>query len=318
MTNKSSFGIRIWTPLFVLAWLLLAQCAKEIIIDLPEEQPRLVVVCHFTDGEQFRAKFSLSKPVNDGSKPVIFKDVDATLAINGDFWARFKPDTTIKDKIAYWESPQSKLASAGVEYSFTLRVAGYPNVQATSSIPHKIPLQHVVLGASDVSVVPLGNGLQELRIPLELRLPYLPVTGRYFAFNLTHETYVYESFNPPIIDNIQEGRTNFLTDGRTFSLLHDIPEPIVLVNENFWADNRRSLYLVARIPFDPDSERPQRIFVEWRTLSEEFYRYHLSLSRQGNNVPFSEPDAVFNNIQGGYGNFSGYSVSMDTVLIPNF
>lgn len=318
MANQTGIGERLWTPLFVLTWLLLAQCAREVIIDLPDEPPRLVVVSHFTDGQKIRAKFSLSKPVNDPSKPVIFKDVDATLAVNGEFWSRFKPDTTVKDKIRYWESSESRLASAGVEYSFTLRVAGYPTVQSSSKIPFPIPLQHVVLGAAQVSVVPLSNGLQELRIPLELRLPYLPTAGRYFAFNLTHETYVYESFNPPIIDNIQEGRTNFLADGRTFSLLHDIPEPVVLVNENFWADNRRSLYLVARIPFDPESERPQRIFVEWRTLSEEFYRYHLSLSRQGTNVPFSEPDAVFNNISGGYGNFSGYAVSMDTVLIPNF
>jgi len=35
-------------------------------------------------------------------------------------------------------------------------------------------------------------------------------------------------------------------------------------------------------------------------------------------LPFSDPDAVFNNIEGGYGNFSGYAVSRDTVVIPNF
>jgi hypothetical protein len=54
---------------------------------------------------------------------------------------------------------------------------------------------------------------------------------------------------------------------------------------------------------------PSKLLIEWRTLSEEFYRYHLSLSRQGNlALPFNDPDAVYNNVSGGFGNFSGYSV----------
>jgi hypothetical protein len=97
------------------------------------------------------------------------------------------------------------------------------------------------------------------------------------------------------------------------SLLHNIPEPVVLINEKFWSNNRRTIFLDALIPFDPQTERPRRIFVEWRTLSEEFYRYHLSLARQGDNLPLSDPDAIFNNIQGGLGNFSGYAVSVDTL-----
>jgi hypothetical protein len=52
-------------------------------------------------------------------------------------------------------------------------------------------------------------------------------------------------------------------------------------------------------------------------LSEAFYRYHLSLARQGENLPLSDPDAVFNNVQGGLGNFSGYAVSIDTVALPD-
>ncbi|MBL7776183.1 MAG: DUF4249 family protein, partial [Saprospiraceae bacterium] len=77
-----------------------------------------------------------------------------------------------------------------------------------------------------------------------------------------------------------------------------------------------SLDLDAIIPFNPAYERPRRLFVEWRTLSEDFYRYHLSLARQGNNIPWSDPDALYNNIQGGYGNFSGFSLSGDTIQIP--
>ncbi|MDO8368070.1 MAG: DUF4249 family protein [Saprospiraceae bacterium] len=298
---------------------LFLRCAREVIIDLPDEPTKLVAVCHFTDGENFRVRISLSQAVNDGNEPEFLQSmVDATLSVDGQFWDRLKPDTTIINEITYWESNRFQKAESGVEYAFSVRVPGYPSIQSSSKIPDHVDLEAIVLGAGDVSIVPLSDGQSELRIPLELRLKNLPVGEHYFAFNLTHETDVYETLNPPVFDHKEESRTNFLTDGRTFSLLHDIPEPVVLINENYWADDRRTLYLTARIPFDPETDQPRLIFVEWRTLSEQFYRYHLSLSRQGSNLPFSDPDAVFNNIKGGYGNFSGYAVSLDTVVIPDF
>lgn len=304
---------------FTVFWLLLARCAREVIIDLPEEPTRLVAVCHFTEGEHFRVKISLSKPVNDGGKTEFLQeDVDATLSVKGQFWDRLKPDTIVKEKITYWESNLFQIAQSDIEYSFSVRVPGYPAIQSSSRVPIHVPLEPILLGPSDITIAPSGDGQSELRVPLELRLENLPPGNHFFAFNLTHKIDVYETLSPPVIDFSEEGQSNFLTDGRTFSLLHDIPEPVVLVNENYWADDRQALYLVARIPFDPNFERPHSIYVEWRTLSEEFYRYHLSLSRQGSSLPFSDPDAVFNNIQGGYGNFSAYSVSLDTVLIPNF
>jgi len=305
--------------LFMLAWVLPARCAREVIIDLPEEPTKLVAICHFTEGDRFRMKVSLSKSVNDGTATKFLQDgVDAILSTNGQFWDRLIPDTTKRSEISFWESRIGKTGQAGQTYSFSVRVPGFPVIQSSSYIPQPSPIQHIVVGPADISVVALGDNLSELRVPLELRVKEFPSENHYFAFNLRHETAVYETFMPPTIDFWEEGRTNFLTDGRTFSLLHDIPEPAVLINENYWADNQKTLYLVARIPFNPAYERPRSIFVEWRTLSEDFYRYHLSLSRQGSNLPFSDPDAVFNNIEGGYGNFSGYSVSRDTVLIPDF
>jgi hypothetical protein len=305
--------------IWVLTGFLWAGCAKEVVIELPEEPTKLVAVCHFTEGENFKARITLSKPVNDGSKTeYLRKDVDATLSINGQFWDRLIPDTTITSKITYWKSNKNQRAEQGIRYTFSVRVPGYPPIQSSGSIPEHIQPEPVVVNPEKIIIVPGANGMSELRVPLSLSLPFLPSEGRYFAFNLTHEKDVYESFNPPVIDFTEQGQTNFLTDGRTFSLLHDIPEPVVLINENFWADGRKTLELIARIPFDPQNERPKRIFLEWRRLSEEFYRYHLSLSRQSSSLPLSEPDAVFNNILGGYGNFSGYAVSSDTIPLPGF
>jgi hypothetical protein len=177
----------------------------------------------------------------------------------------------------------------------------------------------VQIKQGDIVVENRSDGSREWRIPIELSVQDLPSEERYFAFYLTHDMVVFEPGDPNSVDYTEEQLpTNFLADGRTISLLHNIPEPVVLVNENYWSEDRKTLYLTARIPFDPETERPEKMYITWRTLSPEFYRYHLSLSRQGGNLPLTDPDAVFNNIDSGLGNFSGYSFSVDTIVLPVF
>jgi hypothetical protein len=60
------------------------------------------------------------------------------------------------------------------------------------------------------------------------------------------------------------------------------------------------------------------VYVELRTISEEYYKYHSSLARQVivRQDPFAEPVTIFNNIDGGYGNFSGFSSSISSSDLP--
>lgn len=304
--------------LFVLATLLACGCAREVVIDLPEEEPKVVAICHFTEGEHFKVNISLSQEVNDGSDPEFPGEVDVTLSVNGQFYDALYRERGVGNTY-YWKSHKAKIPREGIRYNLDVRVPGYPVAEAGSSIPRHYGIGPFQILTSDLQVSEIGNGMNELRIPIELKLDELPDHGRYFAFFLNHDMQVYESLSPPVADYTKEQvPTNFLSDGRTISLLHNIPEPVVLVNENYWDDNRKSLFLTARIPYDPDTERPKKLYISWRTLSEEFYRYHLSLSRQGGNLPLSDPDAVFNNVEGGLGNFSGYSIAIDTIAIPGF
>jgi hypothetical protein len=191
------------------------------------------------------------------------------------------------------------------------RLQGYPTIETQGRLPQYQPIEQFALSFRDVDTVRLDDGRSELRIPLELRLVNLPGSERYFAFRISHEIGVYDlDYNPPLLDETQTSdSTFFLADGRTLSLLYNTPENLVMVNENFWNEDRRTLSLTARIPLSPDdgSRRLLNLSVEWRTLSKEFYKYYQSLARQGTSLPLSDPDAVFNNINGGYGNFSGYA-----------
>jgi hypothetical protein len=298
--------------ILVILWIFLAQCAQEVIIDVPAEPIRLVAISHFTEGEKFRVRVTLSQPVYAAVDPEVPEEAVVRLFAGG---AEVDQLTgTYEGNDFFWESHVT--ANAGVDYQLKVALAGLPPVEAISKVPAHIRIEPVTLNPDSVSVQDLGNGRMGIRIPLELTLPALPAENRYFAFHLEQETGVYDDSAHQQLDYAFQTPASFLANGRTLSLVHELTEPVVLVNEKFWSDDNRTLKLEALLPFTPPFERPLRLLVEWRTLSPEFYHYHLSLARQSPNQPLSDPDALFNNVTDGLGNFSGFAVSVDTLTVP--
>lgn len=295
------------------SWLLFAQCAREVTIDLPETPTKIVAICHFTHGQPFKIKVTLSQPVYDAQNPVVPDGAEVTLAKEGAFIDKlFRVNS---DGQVYWQSRDS--GEVQVPYSIAVRVDGLPTAQAASMIPKFFPLKPVKINQADITETLLPDGRKLLNIPLHLHLGTLPADNRYFAFFLRHDIDVMEANGTDVSFTYEGLVTNYSADGRTLSLLHDTPEPAVLINEKFWSDGRDSLLLDARIAYAPaENERPRRLYVEWRTLSADFYKYHLSLDRQGSNLPLSDPDAVYNNVSDGYGNFSGYAIGVEMIELP--
>lgn len=275
-----------------------------------------MAIGNFKPGEFFKVKLSFSQPVYENTDPnVPGQNTDVTIAVNGKFYDRLIRKVNAKGEVT-WEG--NDLVFGETPYSLAVQVPGYPPLRANSSVPLHTPLEPLKAKSSDITIQKLSDGSLAMVIPLILRLKNGSVPAKpYFAFNLRQEMEIFEIINgQKVVDRTEEKTAFYFTDGRTFSLLHNIAEPVTLINERFWSNDNNEILLNAYIPYDPSKQLPRRLMLEWRTLSEEFYRYHLSIARQGNNQPLSEPDAIFNNMLGGYGNFSGYSVSNDTIDIP--
>lgn len=304
-------------PLLCIIGLLWSGCVREVGIDLPEQPSRIVALSHFSPGEPFRVEVSLSQSLTDAGDPALPFNADVSIAIEGKFLDKLFRVSDNSGRI-YWESRDLVLSET--PYSLSVRIPGKEPVEALSSAPAPAQLEQIRIDTARMQIIELADGKRALRVPLQIVVANLPAEKRYFAFSLRHEIQVFEIIDgqpvPGTVDEYKEEATKFLADGRTLALVYDTPESVVLVNENYWSDNNNVLAVDAQIPFDPKYEKPSRVFVEWRTLSEEFYRYHLSLARQSNNLPLSDPDALYNNIIGGYGNFSGFSSSTSTLTLP--
>lgn len=306
--------------ILILAFLGIAgiRCVREVDIDLPEQPVKIVALSHFTPGEPFRVEVSLSQPLTAAGDPVIPFEADVAIALEGKFLDKLYRVTGAGTRL-YWESRD--LVAPETEYLLSVRIAGMEAVEALSYAPNPVRLDRIQIDTPNIRLIGLPDGKVAMRAPVRIYVADLPAEKRYFAFGLSQEVATY-----PVIDNqirldlppdeYSYESTKFLADGRTLALVYDTPEKVVLVNENFWSDGKNYLALDALIPFDSSEQRPRHLIVEWRTLSEQFYRYHLSLARQGNNLPLNDPDALYNNVMGGYGNFSGYAFDTDTLTLP--
>lgn len=304
--------------LLLALWLSGIYCVREVDIDLPEQPVKIVALSHFTPGQPFRVEVSLSQALTDAGDPAVPFSADVAIALEGKFLDKLYRVSGNGSRI-YWESRD--LVTPESEYLLSVRIAGLDPVEALSYAPNPVLLDRVQIDTANMRLLDLADGKVAMRVPLKIFVSNLPEEKRYFAFNLAQEIATYPVINdeirldlPP--DEYTYESTKFLADGRTLALVYDTPEKVVLVNENFWSDNKNYLALDALVPFDSSDQRPLHLFVEWRTLSEEFYRYHLSVARQGNNLPLNDPDALYNNVIGGYGNFSGYSADIDTIALP--
>lgn len=296
---------------FLLSGLLALDCAREVIIDLPEEPSKIVIVGKFTANDTFRVRVTLTQPLYEAEELLAPANAAVTVSKEGEVYAKLFRQGSPGG--AYWQS--RKLVEPDVDYTINVQIGGYPLASATSAVPKHLDIEPVTVAYDEISIENLVDGRQQLRIPLTIQLAAPLPEQPYFAFNLTSDIDVGQQQPPDF--QIEGQQAYFAVDGSTLSLLHNIPENVVLINEKYWSDGRRTLYLDALIPYKPEEDQqPVRLYVEWWTLSAEFYRYHLSVARQGSNLPLSEPDAVFNHVENGYGNFSGYSTTIQAIELP--
>jgi Domain of unknown function (DUF4249) len=299
---------------FLTVFLTPVQCVKEINLELPTEKPRLVVNGNFEPGQPFKVRISVSQPVYIGSKPPGITNAIVRLEQEGEL-IEFLSEKLVDGQVV-WESKHR--AKANVPYSLAVQAGALDPVSATGYAPPAGRLHHIVVLPDSIVRKPLNDSITRWRIPLELTMKTPLPAQPWFGFQVKGIAGHYPDLSVPlpILDSLAQHPASVVTDGRTFALIHQLPENMSMLNENFWRKSDQTLKMQIEMDVQTANEWPHALFLTWFTLSEDFYRYHLSLSRQGFNSPLSEPDALYNNISGGYGNFSGFSRDTQTIWLP--
>ena len=278
--------------------LLLLSCAKERIIDLPEESPKLVVLANAIEGELLNVYISYSAPVYAIDTSSINQKRSVVLEYENLPGEELQPKTA-DNGVIYYQSKTRMIS--GDTYTLSVSQPGFEPVSGSTTVPHASEVYNIVLNPASFTTSAVDSVTSVLRVPMNIKLANLPETDSLFAFRLKYER---------VLNNgdITENKATFLAAGAVLANIHESPDLIFIVNKKHWKNNTNAtLSIDVLMPFIATKTDHIEIILDWHTLSPEYYKYHISLSRQGDyTLPFSTPDVVYNNIINGYGNFSAY------------
>lgn len=303
--------------LICLLFGLLSACIQDIDIELLPESAQLVINAHFSPDPTWQ--ISVTNSIATGTSPLNLGNIsDAAVEIyeDGVFKgnAQYVPPLTnslgFEFRAFYtWEY----LPEPGKEYELRVTAPGYPPATAKDRIPT------VAASISNPTYLAFDASQENITVAVEL-------TDTDPAASWYHLIFYYRAIDQPEIKlPVRNYRSDFAvsSDANGIFLEYLGSTGLLFDDKLFENGSRRMLIDLEAIPvaFSPPGTFVTGIFevqAELRSVSAAYYDYYASSVRQFelSASVFVEPIRVFNNVQGGLGNFSGYqSTFSDWVII---
>jgi len=296
---------RAWSYLILGFSLLVAGCESTLDWTF-DSLPKLTIIAHpyYYSGDTTRVRvyvYASLSPLDSSQFYTPAKlEVEVT-ELESDL--TFKLDSTTSGNKVYFEFPRNFLKE-GFQYSIKAYAPGFEPVHATTEIPK--PSKITDLQVKDIKIEPshLNDFKNILHYKVAFNIEHYP-TNRYYHlvfYNVYGDSPTRYVVDPEVSDEIPFIRNydyGILIDR------NDIPEGQPL-EFNFidWSIKNQDL---------------KTVFVELRSITPDYYKYSSTLARQVlvRQDPFAEPIPIFNNIEGGFGNFSGFSPNVVYSDLPH-
>ncbi len=302
----------------ILAWLFMAAtCERPVDLDIEKPKDRIVLSSIFTLGEKVKVEVSRSKNIFEDIPDEDFADAHVSIF----------QGTELIEELVFVIPPQEHIRpyftttifepQPSITYTIKAEVDGFDPVFAHSFIPIPVPITS--FSVTSLEERPATNGysiLYDYDIFFDFDDPISE--ENYYHLNIFQEIIERQITNigDPGPDttitkiwkraNLELDKPGVVSDAIVGGLLFaDNPCP-----EGF--DFNLSIEIVPEL-----NQSLGKAFVEFRTVSKEYYLFYNSFNRRQNQKdgPFTDPITVFNNIENGQGYFAGYNATQDSVFI---
>ncbi|WP_177428255.1 DUF4249 domain-containing protein [Candidatus Venteria ishoeyi] len=268
-------------------------CEKFIDYDVPEHEPRLVVISGFQPAEPWSVfvSHSLSSFDNDNYSQIHNADVTVN-SVDGSY----------SEKLIYSNMSNryysTEIPEEGREYEILVSTSRYP----TASSTNKIPEAATILSLDTVE----GYHNGDFTLDFELTFSNSSAEENFFIVQLyTIESYSWKDEFQNLI-YIQSDDPNVEQVGED-----DYGDDMLFLKDQSFDGREYTLRFYTPEYFSPNYGKSAQFRVKVLTSSEEFYRYQKSSKQYNysNDNPFAQPVQIYSNIENGIGVFGGYSVS---------
>lgn len=293
----------------VMCLMSLAGCEEDVQIDYSNFDHRLVIFSTMNPEEPMRVRVTASQNPTDTLDEYVPKFLEVSLSTH--------PSNNITLQLGqdgYFQPSQPIFPLEGTEIKVTASAPGFESAQSLTRIPF----------SSSVESAAFNNFRKEPAETSDFQ------TNVFYDFVLYMDhgdnRYYHISFIQALTNRGQD--TILGTDDDTVIAYYLNPdEPLlpgiirhheagILIDaENY---NVNTAYNLHFSDFFFYNEVPGNFIFEIKTVSEDYYHYYSSLSKQlqSRNDPFAEPIPLYSNVLGGTGVLAGYDRLVDFRRLP--
>ncbi len=305
--NRSTYNVTFKVLTFLLI-IGLWSCEHVIDLELPEDK-KLVLISNFTPEENIKIHLGTTSNVNQDGIILPDKEAIVTLFKNGSKIDILEYVAGDGDKSPYFIS---KFKPTLVdEYSVTASYKDYPEVRSSDIIPSYIEISNTTLLNKDIFENYSNNYSYDLNVELEISKEYKNMD--FFHIRLLNDYDFYYLQNSDTIKHfVFPQEISFELADQSLDHISLLHEPGILIDRNSLPDPSK-IELNFFVSNLPGATMKGNFPIQIRSGSSNYYKFHKSVGEQevtsadANNI-FSIPSTlIFNNIENGIGNFSGYS-----------
>lgn len=293
---------RLHTALYILM-AAIAFMACETTVDLAiDSPPRLTIISNVSPVDGQRVYVYASQDPADTSNFYVPDNLNVDVEeIESNTTVHLNP--IYENNGQYFRIPAS-FVKAGNSYKITAFAPGFPPVQSQTSIPNPSTLTDLLVHNVQIKPSEVHEFKKIIHYTVEFNIHHTGA-NRYY-----HVVFYNQYKNNPNVLVINDPLPD---DGQIFQ--HHYDYGILLDKNDLQPGQPLSFDFEDWVLNDDDLER---VYVELRSITAEYYKYHSTLTRQliVRQDPFAEPVTIFNNIDGGYGNFSGFARSITSSDLP--
>ncbi len=309
--------------LFFIGLLSIGACEYPADIELPMQRTTTTVLSNFKPAEPLTIEVSTIGGIADSTKIEYPSDASIKVFTGEDFIETLTFFSNTLEKNAYYQS-LDLIPEEGKEYSIRVEVEGVEAVESSSIIPIAVPIHSVIVRDVEKSINPTNSSKLDYTVSLSLEIDDPADEVNYYRLPDIQPQIsdFFVSGSPPDTDTIRGPAIriavhSFVAEdvSNDGSAIYHFEAPDFLISDKQFNGQRKRFDFSFKFFLFKDIELLNEIHISLKTLSEEYYLYHTSLIRQRavENDPFAEPVLLFNNINNGVGNFSGYSTRVDTI-----
>ncbi len=299
-------------PLTLVLFLCSTACEEPVGFAASDEEPRLVVVGELVEGEKVKVFVSRSSSSLDTDTTDRYvRDAQVELYQESDFLEALQI-RNLKGSAPYYSLTDFR-PQAGVQYRISVDAPGFDPVMATSFIPPKISIEKMEV--ADLQMVCDSNGLKRYQVQVRLQFSDPGSTVNYYHLNFYRQIIPYSvEMGDTLALGPQRERVLFDPQLNSNEMTAHLEGGLLFQDDQFNGDVFDRIFQID-VTIRPEQELIGRLIAELRAVSEDYYLFYRSLSRQqySNTNPFGEPVIIYNNIENGAGNFSGYSNALDSL-----